>query len=57
VNLQGILEGHGDKFVLVFDGIDAQREAPPTLIPALARFGEMVYTRSRISLRMIPWII
>lgn len=30
------------KFVLVFDGIDNQREAPPTLIPALARLGEIV---------------
>lgn len=42
VNLQRMLEEHQDKFVLVFDGIDGQREAPPTLIPALARFGEMV---------------
>lgn len=30
------------RFVLVFDGIDKQREAPPTLIPALARMGELV---------------
>lgn len=29
-------------FVLVFDGIDKQREPPPTLIPALARLGELV---------------
>jgi origin recognition complex subunit 5 len=42
VNLQKMLEGREGKFVLVLDGIDAQREAPPTLIPALARFGEMV---------------
>jgi origin recognition complex subunit 5 len=42
VNLQRMLEEYQDKFVLVFDGIDGQREAPPTLIPALARFGEMV---------------
>jgi origin recognition complex subunit 5 len=28
--------------VLVFDGIDQQREAPPTLLPALARLGEFV---------------
>lgn len=27
---------------MVFDGIDQQREAPSTLIPALARFGETV---------------
>lgn len=30
------------KFVLVFDGIDKQRETPPTLLPALARVGEIV---------------
>ncbi len=30
------------RFVLVFDGIDRQREAPPTLVPALARLSEMV---------------
>lgn len=42
VNLQRMLEGRSSKFVLVFDGIDRQRECPPTLLPALARFGEMV---------------
>lgn len=30
------------KFVLVFDGIDKQREAPPTLLQSLARLGEVV---------------
>ena len=30
------------RFVLVFDGIDRQRDAPPTLLPALARLGEAV---------------
>lgn len=30
------------RFVLVFDGIDKQREPPPTLLPALARLGELV---------------
>lgn len=29
-------------FVLVFDAIDRQREAPPTLLPALARLSEIV---------------
>lgn len=29
-------------FVLVFDGIDQQKEALPTLLPALARLGEIV---------------
>lgn len=41
VHLGKMLEGKG-KFVLVLDGIDGQREAPPTLLPALARFGETV---------------
>lgn len=35
-------EGREDRFVLVFDGVDAQRDAPPTLLPALARMGEVV---------------
>jgi origin recognition complex subunit 5 len=30
------------RVVLVFDGIDSQRDAPPTLLPALARLGEVV---------------
>jgi origin recognition complex subunit 5 len=30
------------RFVLVFDAIDRQREAPPTLLPALARLSEIV---------------
>ena len=33
-----------DDFVLVLDGIDRQREAQPTLLPALARLGSMVCT-------------
>jgi origin recognition complex subunit 5 len=34
---------HGlPKFVLVFDGIDRQREMSPTLIPGLARLGSIV---------------
>jgi origin recognition complex subunit 5 len=35
----------GFRFVLVFDGIDCQREAPATLLPALARLSEMVSAR------------
>jgi origin recognition complex subunit 5 len=31
-----------ERFVLVLDGIDRQREAPSTLLPALARFGAIV---------------
>lgn len=32
----------GRQFVLVFDTIDRQKDAPPTLLPALARLSEMV---------------
>jgi len=35
-------EGEAKRFVLVFDGIDHQRDAPPTLFPALARLVEIV---------------
>lgn len=56
VELGKLLQGHRDesagdgsgfcaqgrRFVLVFDGIDRQRDAPGTLLPALARLGEMV---------------
>ena len=40
--LQKLLEHNDRKFILVFDGIDKQREAPPTLLPAIARLGEIV---------------
>ncbi len=41
VHLQKLLKMH-EKFVLVFDGVDKQRESAPTLLPALARLGEYV---------------
>ncbi|KAB8339009.1 hypothetical protein FH972_021948 [Carpinus fangiana] len=41
VHLQNLLEGRG-KFALVFDGIDDQRQAPTTLLPALARLSELI---------------
>ena len=41
VELQTLLAGEA-KFVLVFDGIDRQREAAPTLLAAIARLGETV---------------
>ena len=41
VELKRLLETRG-KFILVFDAIDRQREASPTLLPALARLGEMI---------------
>lgn len=39
------------RLVIVFDGIDGQKEAPHTLLPALARLSEIV--RSRMFLRTI----
>ncbi len=48
VLLQELLQKRS-RFVLVFDGIDRQREAPPTLLPTLARLGEIVpRTRSSV---------
>ena len=44
VGLQTLLAGKG-KFILIFDGIDRQREAAPTLLPAIARLGEIVRSR------------
>ncbi|ELR10173.1 hypothetical protein VC83_00700 [Pseudogymnoascus destructans] len=41
VLLGKMLEGRKGRFVLVFDGVDKQRDAPPTLVPALARLGEV----------------
>ncbi|KAI9372007.1 hypothetical protein BJX61DRAFT_534343 [Aspergillus egyptiacus] len=37
-----------EKFVLVLDGVDKQREAPPTLLSALARLGEVIPSLSVI---------
>jgi origin recognition complex subunit 5 len=37
----------GFRFVLVFDGIDRQRDAPHTLLPALARLSEIVSNPSQ----------
>lgn len=44
VQLERLFASHTsqEKFTLVFDGIERQREAPPTLLPALARLGEYV---------------
>lgn len=43
-------EGEARKFVLVFDGIDRQRDAPPTLLQALGRLGEVVRSNSVLKL-------
>lgn len=40
-SLEQLLEGQ-DKFVLVLDGIDEQREAPPTMLLALIRLGQII---------------
>ncbi|KAF2688935.1 hypothetical protein K458DRAFT_385096 [Lentithecium fluviatile CBS 122367] len=53
VNLQRLFGGRA-KFVVVLDGVDAQREAPPTLLPALARFGEMIPNLSLILTATLP---
>ena len=42
VQLQQLMKDRG-KFILVLDGIDRQREAAPTLLPAIARLGELVH--------------
>jgi origin recognition complex subunit 5 len=44
-------EDRRQRLVLVFDGIDNQREAPPTLLPALARLGEVVSIPPSIVIR------
>ena len=46
VELQRILGE--EKFILIFDGIDRQREAAPTLFPALVRLGKLVRHQYRI---------
>ncbi|CAJ2510743.1 Uu.00g063680.m01.CDS01 [Anthostomella pinea] len=43
-----------DRFVLVFDGIDRQREAPPTLLPALARLSEIIPNLTNIFILTTP---
>ncbi|PMD38737.1 hypothetical protein L207DRAFT_513228 [Hyaloscypha variabilis F] len=42
------------RFVLVFDGIDHQRDAPPTLLQALARLGEIIPSLTTLFLVTSP---
>ncbi|RYP51273.1 hypothetical protein DL768_003370 [Monosporascus sp. mg162] len=42
------------RFVLVFDGIDKQREAPTTLLPALARLSEIIPNLTTIFILTAP---
>ncbi|KAI1353323.1 origin recognition complex subunit 5 C-terminus-domain-containing protein [Xylaria sp. FL0043] len=44
----------GSRFVLVFDGIDRQRDAPPTLLPALARLSEIIPNLTTVFLVTTP---
>ncbi|GAB7366633.1 hypothetical protein MBLNU230_g8617t1 [Neophaeotheca triangularis] len=41
-HLERFLQPREDPFVLVFDDIDKQRDAPPTLLPALARIADSI---------------
>ncbi|KAI9837610.1 MAG: hypothetical protein M1837_002944 [Sclerophora amabilis] len=53
VHLERLLRGRS-KFILAFDGIDRQREAPPTLLPALARIGEIIPNLTTILILTSP---
>jgi origin recognition complex subunit 5 len=52
-SLERLCEGL-DKFVLVLDGIDEQREAPPTLLPTLARLGQLIPCLSVVMIITYP---
>ncbi|KAJ2897621.1 Origin recognition complex subunit 5 [Zalerion maritima] len=58
VELTKMLNGvqHTDfwRFVLVFDGIDRQREAPYTMLPALARLSEIIPCLTTIFIMTCP---
>ncbi|KAL8977793.1 MAG: hypothetical protein Q9205_006480, partial [Flavoplaca limonia] len=53
VQMQRLLEDQ-KKFILVFDNIDRQREAAPTLLPALARLGELIPNLSTVFIITSP---
>ncbi|KAL9608465.1 MAG: hypothetical protein Q9167_006716 [Letrouitia subvulpina] len=53
VQLQRLLKD-SKIFVLVFDGIDRQREASPTLLPALVRLGELIPSLTTILIITSP---
>jgi origin recognition complex subunit 5 len=48
VHLSKLLHEREENFVVVFDSVDLQREAPPTLFAALGRLGELVGSRTAI---------
>jgi origin recognition complex subunit 5 len=47
VGLEKLFRRHAQKLVLVLDEIDEQRGAVATLLPALARLGDLVHTHMR----------
>ena len=51
VHLQRLLQDRV-KFVLVFDAIDRQREAPPTLLSGIGRLGEIVSPHPKLMFTM-----
>nr|POF17738.1 origin recognition complex subunit 5 [Quercus suber] len=53
VHLQTLLRRR-DRFVLVFDDVDRQRDAPPALLPALARLGEFIPNLTTILIVQFP---
>lgn len=52
--LKYVERGKAWRFVLVFDAIDRQREAPPTLLPALARLSEIIPNLTTIFILTAP---
>ncbi|KAK8006225.1 hypothetical protein PG991_012522 [Apiospora marii] len=52
--LKYVERGDGWRFVLVFDSIDRQKEAPPTLLPALARLAEIIPNLTTIFILTAP---
>ncbi|KAK8094711.1 hypothetical protein PG997_001396 [Apiospora hydei] len=53
--LKYVERGKGWRFVLVFDAIDRQKEAPPTLLPALARLSEIIPNLTTIFILTAPF--
>ncbi|KAL8773838.1 MAG: hypothetical protein Q9209_001268, partial [Squamulea sp. 1 TL-2023] len=53
VQLQRVLEGQ-KRFILVLDNIDRQREAAPTLVPALARLNELIPNLTTVFIVTFP---
>ncbi|KAG6360664.1 hypothetical protein INS49_011729 [Diaporthe citri] len=52
--LKQVVQPERRHFVLVFDAIDRQKEAPPTLLPALARLSEMIPSLTTVFIMTSP---